>query len=78
MNAKTSFDPYGLSNKMFKHIGFIYKEMALFNRCLIEKQVLGGWRHSVVTMLLNSGQDHIRLYDKKCRFFLLKYILRKT
>jgi hypothetical protein len=59
MNAKTSMDPYGLSNKMFKHIGFIFKEnlLALFNRCLKEKQVPGGWRHSVVTMLLKSGQD---------------------
>jgi hypothetical protein len=59
MNAKTSLDPYGLANKMFKFTGFNYREklLCLFNRCLREKRVPDSWKHSVVSMLLKSGQD---------------------
>jgi len=59
MNSKTSIDPYGLSNKMFKFIGYSYKMrlLSLFNKCLNEKVVPKGWKHSIVSMLLKPGQE---------------------
>ena len=59
MNSKTSTDPFGMSNKMFKHSSFLMKErlLALFNNCLKKKEVPKKWKHSVISMLVKSGQD---------------------
>jgi hypothetical protein len=59
MNSKTSIDPFGMSNKMFKHTSSIMKEriLSLFNQCLHSKEVPQNWKHSVISMLLKSGQD---------------------
>ena len=59
MNAKTSTDPFGMSNKMIKHSSFLMKERLLevFNSCLRNKEVPSGWKHSVISMLVKSGQD---------------------
>jgi hypothetical protein len=59
MNSKTSLDPFGLSNKMFKFSSQIAKEkiLALFNQCLREKRVPDNWKTSVVSMLLKQGQE---------------------
>jgi hypothetical protein len=59
MNSKTSTDPFGMSNKMIKHSSCLMKErlLEIFNRCLNEKKVPQNWKHSVISMLLKSGQD---------------------
>ena len=56
---KTSTDHYGMSNKILKHLGDLAKIriLALFNKCLRENKIPNGWKSSVVTMLLKSGQD---------------------
>jgi hypothetical protein len=59
MNAKTSLDPMGISNRMLKHCGDVTKGRLLdiFNQCLKERRVPGSWKHSVVTMLHKNGLD---------------------
>lgn len=49
----------GISNKMLKNIGLVAKEkiLILFNECLKSEWVPGEWKHSVITMILKSGQD---------------------
>ena len=59
MNSKTSRDPMGLSNKLLKNVGYNTKDriLTLFNWCLKEGIVPKLWKHSVITMLLKSGQS---------------------
>ena len=59
MNNKTSTDPIGHSNKLFKKIGPIAKEriLTLFNWCLNEGHVPQIWKHSHVSMLVKNGQS---------------------
>ena len=59
MNAKTSVDPVGLSNKILKmgKGSEIIREnlLILFNRCLVEQKIPQKWKNSVITMLLETG-----------------------
>jgi hypothetical protein len=59
MNSKTSTDPFGMSNKMIKHSSYLMKVrlLEIFNSCLTKKEVPGEWKHSVISMLVKSGQD---------------------
>jgi hypothetical protein len=59
LNSKTSLDPYGLTNKMLKHLGYVAKLriMEFFNRCLTQGVVPKKWKASVVSMLHKNGQD---------------------
>ena len=59
MNAKSSTDPCGLSNKLLKNTGtlVIDRILTLFNWCLIEGRIPQNWKCSVISMLLKNGQS---------------------
>ena len=59
MNSKTSLDGLGISNKMLKVLGPKAKNIVLdlFNKCLNENSVPTLWKHSIITMILKSGQE---------------------
>ena len=63
MNNKTSLDGLGISNKMLKNMGPFAKEviLKLFNTCLTMGEVPNLWKHSIITMILKTGQENSSL-----------------